>query len=875
MVNNTTIWTQTNLAQWAENSNRGSWYKYLQSSRSLQNTVKGRMSSFSNLGSSVKVIYTPIKNWVESDSAQWTHIDRHQWLSWFSDSKSLLVSIIAVFFNDTIDLQSAIKPLRSGILNLSATVYGGFNAILNLLAIIQPLDIEIISWTDIYKSQWWSDNTVQWVDFLWYSKVLYGTIKGWGNQNVNLQSALKGGIQGFKNLVGYIIGPENDYIDLSEYIKGNFKSNIDLLLIIKCLGKDNINLISAIKSLRTSTKNLRAVIQEGLFSYINLPAYLKQGWTAYSEFIKIIRVWAKVNVDLINYIRGPFNLYNDLGSYIRGKDAYTLFDLRKYIKSTETNTDNLLKIIKGFERNIIVNLIGYTKINTVSEPINLPGYTKSTKILYRDVLSYLQAIPPLDLTLTIEPIPPVDLSAYLRMNDRIKVLLVYIRAFQEVDIGVFIRSMHFFDLLSYLKCIPSVNITASIYGWAQLDLSFRILPRLTPELKASIFPIPPKDLKSIIHVFRGMGTEFNLKNTIAGVLLFDLPASLFSILPVNLNMSITPSGQVYDLNLRIKPKVIFMKAIIYVSLLEHTDLNMAINNGCVFSKYCDLPIQFYPLYLKELFCSIRPRLAINQLKNLNCVINYREHVGINVIDVDFFTGRKSDVYTLIDIEYEPIHTLMVENKIDLIFSKAFSKNLYAVLKCIPASFNLPINIVPIDISAYKFNPEWVNLSTKRIVINKDRLYEQWRRIVELYFDTGIKDNYDLNKSHVFAAMIRKFSEAKQNGTDVILWGDGTPYREFLHVDDLTNAMLFLILNYNGDIPLNIGTGKDITIKDLAERIAKAYNFKGRIIWDTSKPNGTPKKLLDVSKIKKLGWESKISLNDGIAMTIKIYKSEII
>lgn len=139
---------------------------------------------------------------------------------------------------------------------------------------------------------------------------------------------------------------------------------------------------------------------------------------------------------------------------------------------------------------------------------------------------------------------------------------------------------------------------------------------------------------------------------------------------------------------------------------------------------------------------------------------------------------------------------------------------------------------------------------------------------------GGKDNYDLEKSHVFAAMIRKFFDAKRDGTDVVLWGDGTPYREFLHIDDLADAMLFLMLNYNGDIPLNIGTGKDLTIKDLAERIAKGYNFESKIIWATSKPNGTPKKLLDVSKIIELGWNPKVDLNDGIIRTIKMYEDSI-
>lgn len=136
---------------------------------------------------------------------------------------------------------------------------------------------------------------------------------------------------------------------------------------------------------------------------------------------------------------------------------------------------------------------------------------------------------------------------------------------------------------------------------------------------------------------------------------------------------------------------------------------------------------------------------------------------------------------------------------------------------------------------------------------------------------SIKDNYDLNKSHVFAAMIRKFYEAKRDNTDVTLWGDGSPCREFLHVDDLADAMLFLMLNYDDNIPLNVGTGQDLTIKELAEKIANAYNFKGEIIWDTSKPNGTFRKQLDTSKINKLGWKPKINLDDGIKKTIEIYK----
>jgi len=136
---------------------------------------------------------------------------------------------------------------------------------------------------------------------------------------------------------------------------------------------------------------------------------------------------------------------------------------------------------------------------------------------------------------------------------------------------------------------------------------------------------------------------------------------------------------------------------------------------------------------------------------------------------------------------------------------------------------------------------------------------------------SMNDNYDLEKSHVFAAMIRKFSEAKKNNIDIILWGDGSPMREFLHIDDLSNALIFLMLNYNDYTPINVGTGIDITIKELAIKISTEIGFKGNIIWDTSKPNGTLRKLLDVSKINNLGWISKISIDEGIKKTLQIYE----
>ncbi len=139
---------------------------------------------------------------------------------------------------------------------------------------------------------------------------------------------------------------------------------------------------------------------------------------------------------------------------------------------------------------------------------------------------------------------------------------------------------------------------------------------------------------------------------------------------------------------------------------------------------------------------------------------------------------------------------------------------------------------------------------------------------------GPNDNYDLNSSHVLPAMIRKFHEAKVNGEQPVhLWGTGNPMREFLHVDDLAQACLFLMENYNEDQFINVGSGVDISIKELAEIIAEIVGFNGEIIWDTSKPDGTPKKLMDVSKLEKLGWKAQISLRQGIESVYEIFKSE--
>jgi len=132
---------------------------------------------------------------------------------------------------------------------------------------------------------------------------------------------------------------------------------------------------------------------------------------------------------------------------------------------------------------------------------------------------------------------------------------------------------------------------------------------------------------------------------------------------------------------------------------------------------------------------------------------------------------------------------------------------------------------------------------------------------------GPGDNFDLATSHVLPAMIRRFHEARQSGAEsVTLWGTGTPRREFLHVDDLARACLFLLETYDDPAPINIGVGVDLTIRELAELVADVVGYDGRLEFDTSKPDGTPRKLLDVSRIHALGWHAQIPLRDGVAST---------
>jgi GDP-L-fucose synthase len=140
---------------------------------------------------------------------------------------------------------------------------------------------------------------------------------------------------------------------------------------------------------------------------------------------------------------------------------------------------------------------------------------------------------------------------------------------------------------------------------------------------------------------------------------------------------------------------------------------------------------------------------------------------------------------------------------------------------------------------------------------------------------GPNDNYDLENSHVLPAMIRKFQEAKERGdASMTLWGTGSPMREFLHADDLAEACVYLMETYSDSELVNIGTGIDVTIKELAETVKEIVGFKGSIQWDTSRPDGTPRKLMDVSKLHSLGWKHKIELKEGIALAYQDFLTNV-
>ncbi|MFJ9576360.1 GDP-L-fucose synthase family protein [Streptomyces sp. NPDC101191] len=140
---------------------------------------------------------------------------------------------------------------------------------------------------------------------------------------------------------------------------------------------------------------------------------------------------------------------------------------------------------------------------------------------------------------------------------------------------------------------------------------------------------------------------------------------------------------------------------------------------------------------------------------------------------------------------------------------------------------------------------------------------------------GPGDNFDLETAHVLPALIRRLHEAREEGREeIVLWGSGAPRREFLHVDDLAEACTVLLRSYDGDEPVNVGCGEDLAIRELASIVADVTGYQGRLAWDTSKPDGTPRKLLDVSRINGLGWKPAITLHDGVAATYSWWRAQL-
>ena len=140
---------------------------------------------------------------------------------------------------------------------------------------------------------------------------------------------------------------------------------------------------------------------------------------------------------------------------------------------------------------------------------------------------------------------------------------------------------------------------------------------------------------------------------------------------------------------------------------------------------------------------------------------------------------------------------------------------------------------------------------------------------------GPYDNYDLNGSHVMPAMIRKFHEAKVSGAPTVeLWGSGKPLREFLYVDDMADACVFLLENYSGEQHVNIGTGKEVTIRTLAEMVKKVVGYEGEIVWNAEMPDGTPRKMTDVSKLHGLGWTHRVELEEGIGLAYEWFREHV-
>jgi GDP-L-fucose synthase len=227
-----------------------------------------------------------------------------------------------------------------------------------------------------------------------------------------------------------------------------------------------------------------------------------------------------------------------------------------------------------------------------------------------------------------------------------------------------------------------------------------------------------------------------------------------------------------------------------------------------------------------------------------------------------------------------MENLQIQNNlIDGAFKSGVSKFIFLGSSCIYPKFALqPLKEEYLLTDSLEPTNEWYALAKITGVKACESLRKQFGLDFVSLMPTnlyGYHDNFDLNSSHVLPAMIRKFHEAKiNNHSPVTLWGSGTPMREFLFVDDMAEAVVYALENNLPEYLYNIGTGKDITIKELAETIQKVIGHQGEIIWDSNKPDGTPRKLLDTSKLSKIGWKYSTELEIGIEKTYKWFLNNI-
>ena len=218
--------------------------------------------------------------------------------------------------------------------------------------------------------------------------------------------------------------------------------------------------------------------------------------------------------------------------------------------------------------------------------------------------------------------------------------------------------------------------------------------------------------------------------------------------------------------------------------------------------------------------------------------------------------------------------LIQNNLIKASFDNNIKKFIFLGSSCIyPKMANQPIEESSLLTGELEETNQWYAIAKISGVKLIDALRKEYGKDYIALMPTnlyGPGDNYDLKTSHVLPSMIRKFHEAKQNNTDVTLWGTGTPLREFLHVDDLAKAVLFCLNNNLEDSLYNVGSGDELTILELANLVSKIIGFNGNILWDKTKPDGTPRKLLNSNKINEKGFESSIALEEGIKSTYLKY-----